>query len=197
MPNRRIKPTSVKSAAFAINIKAVSIVDTAKSQAESSHDQYYKGVKLYADHTNSRLKLLDYSCITVEVLMDIIRLAGEKKLGKIISNCRIPLLKPFKIVSAASADMDYTNLNAEITDCATYPEYRGQGLLSNLVYSLEQDLTQKGFYTLCSLSRAMNPGINSVLFKHGYKYTGRLISNCHICGGFEDMNIWVKKLKEL
>lgn len=79
----------------------------------------------------------------------------------------------------------------------TIPEYRGQGLLSNLVYSLEQDLTQKGFYTLYSLSRAMNPGINAVLFKLGYKYTGRLINNCHICGGFEDMNIWVKKLKEL
>ncbi|HCP15639.1 MAG TPA: putative beta-lysine N-acetyltransferase, partial [Peptococcaceae bacterium] len=27
-----------------------------------------------------------------------------------------------------------------------------------------------------------------------YEYSGRLVNNCDICGGFEDMNIWVKRL---
>lgn len=100
-----------------------------------------------------------------------------------------------KIIGIASADMDKQNLNAEITDCATYSEYRGKGVLSNIIYFLESDLENMGFITLYSLSRATNTGINFVLSKHGYMYRGRLINNCDICGGFEDMNIWVKRLK--
>ncbi|MDD4529394.1 MAG: putative beta-lysine N-acetyltransferase, partial [Bacteroidales bacterium] len=100
-----------------------------------------------------------------------------------------------EIISIASADIDKLNLNAEITDCATYPEHRGKGMLSNLIYSLEADLKEKGFRTAYSLSRAINPGINKALSRLGYKYGGRLVNNCHICGGYEDMNVWVKNLK--
>lgn len=99
-----------------------------------------------------------------------------------------------KIISIASADMDKYNLNAEITDCATYPEYRGKGLLASLITSLETDLMGKGFRTAYSLARSINLGINKALSSLGYKYGGRLLNNCHICGGFEDMNIWSKKL---
>lgn len=99
-----------------------------------------------------------------------------------------------KIIGIASADMDKKNLNAEITDCATYPDYRGKGIVSNIIYSLELDLIKKGFITLYSLSRAIVPGINIVLSKHNYKYTGRLVNNCNICSTFEDMNIWIKNI---
>ncbi|OVE68822.1 putative beta-lysine N-acetyltransferase [Clostridium diolis] len=99
-----------------------------------------------------------------------------------------------KIVSIASADMDMKNLNAEITDCATSPAYRGKGILANVIYSLECDLKAKGFLTLYSLCRAINPSINFVLSKHNYKFTGRMVNNCNICGTFEDMNIWVKNI---
>lgn len=99
------------------------------------------------------------------------------------------------LISIASADLDSKNLNAEITDCATYPKYRGRGLLSNLINELEEDLKARGYYILYSLSRAINAGINISLRKQGYYYGGRLINNCNICGGFEDMNIWIKNLK--
>jgi putative beta-lysine N-acetyltransferase len=99
-----------------------------------------------------------------------------------------------KIVGIASADMDSVNLNAEMTDCATYPEHRGKGILSNIIYQLEVELKNMNFITLYSLSRAINPGINMVLSKHNYNYAGRLIKNCNICNAFEDMNIWAKKL---
>ncbi|AOR23388.1 putative beta-lysine N-acetyltransferase [Clostridium taeniosporum] len=99
-----------------------------------------------------------------------------------------------KIIAIASADMDKENLNAEITDCATDPEYRGKGLLSDIVYLLELDLKDKGFIALYSLARAINPGINFVLSKHNYKFRGKLINNCNICGNFEDMNVWVKNI---
>ncbi|MDD3024163.1 MAG: putative beta-lysine N-acetyltransferase [Syntrophomonadaceae bacterium] len=277
----------------------------------NQHENYYlaiKGVNIYLDHTNGRLKILDYQCISNNILRDIIDFAKDEGLGKIISNCRIKLLKPFtssgfviegiingffqgddaycisyfidpqrqsspkkeagesilyqclsdtkrlspqgkhkymirpanvrdipemiklfstvfesypspvfsieylekvmrehvmfkvaeedgEIIGIASADMDRLNLNAEITDCATYPEHRGKGILQNIVYSLETDLKEKGFCTAYSLSRAVNPGINKALSRLEYKYSGRLINNCHICGGFEDMNVWVKNLK--
>jgi putative beta-lysine N-acetyltransferase len=99
-----------------------------------------------------------------------------------------------KIVSVAAADMDNENLNAEITDCATYPTYGGKGILSNIIHSLEYNLKSKGFITLYSLSRAINPSINFALSKHNYSYAGGLVNNCNICGTFEDMNIWVKNI---
>ncbi|HAU32396.1 MAG: GCN5-related N-acetyltransferase [Desulfotomaculum sp. 46_296] len=100
-----------------------------------------------------------------------------------------------EIISVASADMDKLNLNAEITDCATFPEHRGKGIMRHLISAIETDLLKKGFCTVYSLSRAVNPGINKTLSRLEYKYGGRLVNNCHICGGFEDMNIWVKKLE--
>lgn len=99
-----------------------------------------------------------------------------------------------KIIGMASADMDMDNRNAEMTDCATYPDHRGKGVLSNIIYELEEELKNRNFITLYSLSRAVNTGINMVLCKHQYKYRGRLINNCNICGAYEDMNIWIKRL---
>lgn len=99
-----------------------------------------------------------------------------------------------KIIGIASADMNKENLNAEITDCATHPSYRGKGILSNIIYSLECDLKTKGFLCLYSLSRSINPSINFVLSKHNYNFAGRLVNNCNICGTFEDMNLWVKNI---
>lgn len=268
-----------------------------------------KNVKLYVDYTNQRLKILNYPFVSDDIISLIIDFARKEGLGKIISNCSIKLLKPFrncgfkiegvinsffqgedaycislfidknrevplhkeeedeilyqcvferkkhfsagktkyivrnaelidipqmvqlfikvfetypspvfngdylksvmnkqvffkvaveneKIISIASADTDTHNMNAEITDCATYPEHRGRGILTNLIQSLEHDLKNRGFITLYSLSRAINPGINKSLSKLDYRYGGRLVNNCHICGGFEDMNIWVKKLRK-
>lgn len=99
-----------------------------------------------------------------------------------------------KIIGIASADMDIVNLNAEMTDCATYAEYRGKGVLSNIINELESELRNRNFITLYSLSRAINTGINMVLCKYEYIYAGRLINNCNICGAFEDMNIWTKNI---
>lgn len=276
-------------------------------QFEKNYFYFYKNVSLYVDYANNRLKIFEHQAVSEDVIREIIEFARDQGLGKIIGNCRIRLLKPYKnagfaveglingfyrgedayciscfldsqrsisprkkeedlillqsvkeaddfvpcldtafkmrdaavedipqlvalfssvfetypspvfsmeylqkvmndkvlfkvitcndkIVSVASADMDSFNLNAEITDCATYPDYRGKGLLSNLIHQLEYDLREKGFYTLYSLSRAINPGINRALGKLNYKFSGRLANNCHMCGGFEDMNIWVKRI---
>ncbi|MCM1565208.1 MAG: putative beta-lysine N-acetyltransferase [Dehalobacter sp.] len=100
------------------------------------------------------------------------------------------------IISIASAVLDKRHMNAEITDCATYPKYSGKNILSELIFQLETQLKRNGFATSYSLARANNLGINRSLSKLGYMYRGRLINNCNICGGFEDMNIWVKILSK-
>lgn len=97
-----------------------------------------------------------------------------------------------KIVSAASAEMDKENKNAEITDCATLSKYRGKGLLTNIIVALEKEMWYRNFTCLYSLARAGSCGMNAVLHKLGYSNTGRMINNCHIGGRFEDMNIWAK-----
>lgn len=273
-------------------------------------ENYYtniKGVNVYVDYTNKRLKILDYQFISDNEIREIIDFSMAEGLGKIISYCRIKLLIQFrscgfvvegvingffqgedaycisyfldtkrqvalkteeadsilyhcindemrftireqqtyiirqaveddipqmiklfsavfetypspvfsmeylkkvmheqvaykvaeengKIISIASAEMNKLNLNAEITDCATYPEYRGKGILSDLIHYLEAELIERDFRMVYSLARAINPGINKALFKLKYRYSGRLVNNCHICGGFEDMNIWAKRL---
>jgi len=97
-----------------------------------------------------------------------------------------------KIVSAASADMDPINLNAEMTDCATSNSYRGHGLIGHLIFELEKDLKSRDYKVLYSTARAISTGMNIVFAKHDYVYGGRLINHCHICGQFENMNIWCK-----
>lgn len=102
-----------------------------------------------------------------------------------------------KIISAASAEMDKKNRNAEITDCATLPEYRGRGLLTVIISALEKEMGNKAVAVLYSLARANSFGMNAVLHKLNYSYTGRMINNCHINGRYENMNIWVKPIRKI
>lgn len=99
-----------------------------------------------------------------------------------------------EIVSAASAEINYYYKAAEITDCVTKEEYRGQGLMYHLVGALEEEMMRSKLKTLFSLARAKSFGVNSVFHQSGYSYRGRLINNCKICSGFEDMNIWEKEI---
>ncbi|MBD0383254.1 putative beta-lysine N-acetyltransferase [Paenibacillus sedimenti] len=102
---------------------------------------------------------------------------------------------PDELVSAASAEINATYGNAEMTDCATLPSYRNQGLMRLLVHALEDELLARNITCAYSLSRALSLGMNAVFYQMGYGYYGRLTKNCDIYDKFEDMNLWVKKLK--
>ncbi|MDY9928043.1 MAG: putative beta-lysine N-acetyltransferase [Methanosarcina sp.] len=103
--------------------------------------------------------------------------------------------KQGKIVSLASAEMDPENGSAEITDCLTVPSERGKGLMKELIVALEKELSARNFLSAYTLCRASSYGINTAFASLGYAYTGRLVNNCRIGRGFEDMNIWCKMLK--
>lgn len=99
-----------------------------------------------------------------------------------------------KIVSAASADIDRNNWNAELTDCATLPEHRTFGLLKNLLLKLEEELVAHEIFCAYSLARAQSFGMNAVLYQLGFRYRGRMPNNCYIYNDLEDMNMWAKEL---
>lgn len=102
-----------------------------------------------------------------------------------------------RVASAAAAEMDREWGAAEITNCATRPEYRGEGLMQILIADLEQDAEREGATTLFSIARASSFGMNRALGKAGYQFRGRLRGNSHIMGGYEDMHLWVKSRHEL
>lgn len=99
-----------------------------------------------------------------------------------------------RLISAASADMNPELGHAEMTDCAVLPEYRGHSLTSFLIEELEKEMAEKEIFHVFSLARAASFGMNAVLYHSGYQYGGRLINNCYIAEGLENMNIWSKHL---
>lgn len=97
-----------------------------------------------------------------------------------------------RLVSACAAEVDRSDRQAEMTDCATLPDYRGEGLMAAQLHDLEAAMRGHGVSCLFSLARASSHGMNLVLRRLGYRLRGRMVNNCHIMGAYEDMNLWVK-----
>lgn len=96
------------------------------------------------------------------------------------------------LAGVATAEIDWDYSRAELTNCATHPDYRGLGLNTILLKDLEQYCLAQQIRCLYSLARSSSYGMNLVLHRLGYVFRGTLINNCHIDGRFEDMNIWVR-----
>ncbi|WP_226681632.1 putative beta-lysine N-acetyltransferase [Sutcliffiella horikoshii] len=102
-----------------------------------------------------------------------------------------------EIIAAASADMNETYRNAEITDCATSPTKRKGGYMNVLIRELEAELVKRQIYCSYSIARALSFGMNAVLHNLDYTYKGRLKNNCYIFDKIEDMNVWSKDLSQM
>lgn len=96
-----------------------------------------------------------------------------------------------KIIAAAAAEIDREHRRAEMSDCATDPDFRGLGLNSVLLCHIEKECLARNIKCLFSLARASSYGMNLVLHRLGYACGGTLVNNCHIGGKLENMNIWV------
>lgn len=94
----------------------------------------------------------------------------------------------------ASAEMDAANANAEMTDFASLPEFRGAGLAGNLLLHMEEAVRKDGIATAYTIARAAQYGINIVFSKAGYNFAGTLPNNTQIGGRLECMNVWYKSL---
>lgn len=99
-----------------------------------------------------------------------------------------------RVVAASSAEVDASNRNAEMTDFATHPAYRGMGLCPALLANMEGAMRRSGIVTVFTIARAAFYPINIIFARAGYRFGGTLVNNTNICGAFESMNVWYKSL---
>ncbi len=99
-----------------------------------------------------------------------------------------------RLVAVSSAEMDKQSSNAEMTDFATLPEWRGNGFGQCLLLQMEKAMQNKGIKTAYTIARAMSAGMNVTFSKTGYRFSGRLKNNTNISGNIESMNVWYKYL---
>lgn len=99
-----------------------------------------------------------------------------------------------QLVALSSAEIDYENSNAEMTDFATHPDFQGKGLASFLLARMETDMKDRQIATLYTIARAYSYGMNITFAKNGYFFSGTLTNNTQISGTLESMNVWYKLL---
>lgn len=99
------------------------------------------------------------------------------------------------IVALSSAEMDMSSRNVEMTDFATLPEYRGNGLGIYLLQKMENEMRKKKMKLAYTIARACSYGINIIFSRSGYEYGGTLPNNTNISGKFESMNVWYKCIR--
>ena len=97
-----------------------------------------------------------------------------------------------KLVGLSSAELDLENRNAEMTDFAVFPEYRGQKLASFLLKEMESEMLKRNFKTLYTIARLESPGMTKTFVNQGYHYSGLLKNNTNISGQIESMNVFYK-----
>ena len=98
------------------------------------------------------------------------------------------------MVGLSSAEIDTTQKNAEMTDFATLPDLRGQGLARRLLLRMEDCMLRRGLRTLYTIARAASAGMNTVFARCGYHFGGTLVNNTNIAGRIESMNVWYRRL---
>jgi putative beta-lysine N-acetyltransferase len=105
------------------------------------------------------------------------------------------VIKKSHIVAAvASCEIDAGSQNAEVTDFATSPLFRGRGFAGLLLHTMETELKKEGIQLAYTICRAAFGPINTVFAEAGYEFGGMLPNNTNICGELESMNVWYKKL---
>lgn len=119
-------------------------------------------------------------CYLLETMRDHVRYFGVRHEGR--------------LVALASAEMDRKAGHAEMTDFATLPSFRGQGLAQYLLAAMEQAVPADGIRTAFTIARAYSYGMNITFARAGYRFGGTLRNNTQICGRQESMNVWSKAL---
>lgn len=102
--------------------------------------------------------------------------------------------KKGKLVAVASTEMDKKGANAEMTDFATDPDFRGQKLGQLLLEKMEKEMKAMQMKTLYTIARLKSIPMNKVFLKHQYIYAGTLLQNTNISGSIESMNVYYKHL---
>ncbi|MEQ6120449.1 putative beta-lysine N-acetyltransferase [Reichenbachiella sp. MALMAid0571] len=104
------------------------------------------------------------------------------------------IFKNDKLVAASSAEMDFDQKNAELTDFATHPDHLGNKLSFFLLKKMEDSMHEEGIKTLYTIARTSSHGMNKTFGRSGYIFGGTLINNTLIGESIESMNVWYKNI---
>jgi putative beta-lysine N-acetyltransferase len=96
------------------------------------------------------------------------------------------------IAAVAAVEIDEGANNAEMTEFATLPQWRGMGLAGRLLRHMERKARGRGIKTTYTIARAASPGMNAVCKKNGYHCAGLLKNNTQIGGRIASMTVWYK-----
>ena len=102
--------------------------------------------------------------------------------------------RDMRMIAIAASEFDWPNRGVEMTDFATLPEYRGQGLAGRLLRGMETVMQREGMHTAFSIARAVSPAMNIVFAENGYSFGGTLRNNTNIASRIQSMNIWYKRM---
>lgn len=108
--------------------------------------------------------------------------------------CYFGIQKKNKLIAIASSELDRKGQNAEMTDFATDPEFRGKKLGQLLLSRMEEEMEEMNIKTLYTIARLPSIPMNKVFLKHQYQYAGTLLKNTNISGSIESMNVYYKQL---
>ena len=99
-----------------------------------------------------------------------------------------------RIAAIAAAEIDLASKNAEMTDFATLPKWRGMGFAGMLLSHMEKKARELAIKTAYTIARAASNGMNFVFQNSGYNCAGLLKNNSQICGSIQSMTVWYKHL---
>ena len=102
--------------------------------------------------------------------------------------------KKGKLIAVASAEIDFEEENAEMTDFATSPDFRGKKLGQLLLAKMEKEMKALRIQTLYTIARLPSIPMNKVFLNYQYQYAGTLLRNTNISGSIESMNVYYKHL---
>lgn len=120
-----------------------------------------------------------------DYIRETIKLHGTRYFG---------VLDNKKLIGISTAEIDSHYQNAEMTDFAVLPGYRGKKLALRLLEKMESEMKNKKIKTVYTIARLNEPGMNKTFLNAGYKYSGTLINNTNISGRIESMNVLYKHL---
>lgn len=98
------------------------------------------------------------------------------------------------LVAASSMEPGGAPGAVEMTDFATLPSHRGQGLATYLLKVMDEAAESAGERVAYTIARAVSFGMNITFARRGYSFGGTLVNNTQISGAIESMNIWYKVL---
>ena len=97
-----------------------------------------------------------------------------------------------RLVAVSSAEPAGGGEMLEMTDFATAPDFRGQGLARRLLATMVRDAHGRGIPLSFTIARAVSAGMNLTFHRGGYRFAGTLVNNTNISGGLESMNVWYR-----